>query len=222
MLDPLRALGEHQGAPRLLDRAVRRRRRRWSCRPSTSRSTSARCRLPSRPCSTSTTRPGDAWILNDPFARRHAPAGHHGHHAGRSPTAASSSASPPSARTTPTSAASTPGSMPADSHDARRRGRRDPAARARRGRRSTSSSRRCASPTSAAPTCAPSSPLTARARLRLRELAERVGARHAARRRWRRCSTTPSAARAPASRSCPTASARASDVLEARRGRPAS
>ena len=42
--DPRRLLLQHQGAPRLLDRAVRRRRGGWSRRPSTSPSTSARCR----------------------------------------------------------------------------------------------------------------------------------------------------------------------------------
>ena len=54
--DPLRPLGEHQGAPRRLDRAVRRRPARWSCRPSTSPCTWARCPPPSRRCSTSATR----------------------------------------------------------------------------------------------------------------------------------------------------------------------
>ena len=47
--DPLRLLGQHQGAPRLLDRALRRRAASWSCRPSTSRSTSARCPTRSPP-----------------------------------------------------------------------------------------------------------------------------------------------------------------------------
>ena len=47
---------EHQGAPRLLDRAVRPRRARWSCRPSTSRCTSARCRPRSPRCSARSTR----------------------------------------------------------------------------------------------------------------------------------------------------------------------
>ena len=41
--DPRRLLVQHQGAPRLLDRALRRRRARWWRRPSTSPSTSARC-----------------------------------------------------------------------------------------------------------------------------------------------------------------------------------
>ena len=61
-----------------------------------------------------TTRAGRAWVLNDPFARRHAPARHHGRHAGVRATA-SCSASPPAAPTTPTSAGRRPGSMPADS-----------------------------------------------------------------------------------------------------------
>ena len=78
---------------------------RWSCRPSTSRSTSARCRRRSPRCSARTTRPASSWVLNDPYAG--------GTHLpditvvtpvfddGR----ASCSASPPSAPTTPTSAA---------------------------------------------------------------------------------------------------------------------
>ena len=50
-----------------------------------------------------------------PFAGRHAPARHHGHHARFRASGASCSASRRAARTTPTSAARVPGSMPADS-----------------------------------------------------------------------------------------------------------
>ena len=42
-------------------------RARWSCRPSTSRSTSARCPPPSPPCSSEDHSAGRPWILNDPF-----------------------------------------------------------------------------------------------------------------------------------------------------------
>ena len=53
--------------------------------------------------------------------------------------------------------------------------------------------------------------------LRLRELATRIGATSCAP-RPPRCSTTPSGARAPAWRRCPTARVEAADVLEARDG----
>ena len=153
--DPLRPLGQHQGAPRLLDRALRRRAASWSCRPSTSRSTSARCPTRSPRCSTRSTRPGDAWILNDPYrGGTHLPditlispvfaggellgfAASRAHHADVG--------------------GPTPGGMPADSRDARGGGRRDPAdARATTRTLARARRRRCATPSSGSPTCAPS------------------------------------------------------------------
>ena len=89
----------------------------------------------------------------------------------------------------------TPGSMPAGLDDARRRGRRDRARGASTPPRSTSSSRRCASPRSAAPTCARSSPPTERASSGCASCTRAA----ACRRRWTRRSTTPSAACARAS-----------------------
>ena len=65
---PLGALGQHQGAPRRLDRALRRPRARWSCRPSTSPSTSARCRPRSPPSSTRSTRPSAPGSSTTPTA----------------------------------------------------------------------------------------------------------------------------------------------------------
>ena len=110
-----------------------------------------------------------------PVPRRHAPARHHRRSRRCSPTA-SCSASPPSRAHHADVGGPTPGSMPADSHDARRGGRRDRAARARR--RRDRRARRADAPArrSAAPTCARSSPPTASARGALRELAERIGA----------------------------------------------
>ena len=95
-------------------------------------------------------------------------------------TTASCSASRPPAPTTPTSA----GACPARCRPTRPRWRRR-ASSSRRAcsttRPSTSSPRRCASPRTGAPTCAPSSPPTAPAPQRLGELADRVGLRLPAR-----------------------------------------
>ena len=98
-----------------------------------------------------------------------------------------------------------PGSMPADSHDARGGGRRDRAPRARRRGDRRARPRRCASPPSAAPTCARSSPPTAPARGAWRELAGARRRRRAARgvRRGPRLRRAPHA-RLPA-RAAPTA-----------------
>ena len=107
-------LGEHQGAPRRLHRACSTRAARWSCRPSTSRCTWARCRRRWRPCSARSSDPGDAWILNDPYrGGTHLPditvitPLFHDGRAGR--------ASPPAARTTPTSAPRSPAACRRDS-----------------------------------------------------------------------------------------------------------
>ena len=65
--DPLRALAEHQGAPRLLDRALRRRRRAGDAgraHPGPPRLDARRGR---RRCSARSSAPGDLWILNDPY-----------------------------------------------------------------------------------------------------------------------------------------------------------
>ena len=76
-----RPLGEHQGAPRLLDRAVRRRTARWSCRPSTSPCTSARCRRRSPRCCDEDHAAGRLVDPQRSVSRRHPPARHHGRHA---------------------------------------------------------------------------------------------------------------------------------------------
>ena len=108
----------------------------------------------------------------------------------------------------------TPGSMPADSTTLDGRGRRDPAAPRSTPPRSTSSSRRCASPPSAAPTCARSSPPTAPGVMRLQELHERGGLQAAmaetidyAERRMRACLAA-----------LPDGTRSARDVLEAPEG----
>ena len=108
------ALGQHQGAPRLLLRAVRRRRRdghAGRAHPRPPRRDAGRRRggawasehAPGAPGS-STTRTAAARTC--PTSRSSRPP---------SPTTARCSASPPTAPTTPTSAARRPGSMPADS-----------------------------------------------------------------------------------------------------------
>ena len=100
-----------------------------------------------------------------PVRGRHAPARHHGRHAGL-PRARRRRAArlrrqprPPRRRRRPR-----PGLDARRLDDARRGGRRHRAAAARRTSSSRSSPRRCASPPSAAPTCAPSSPPTRPAR----------------------------------------------------------
>ena len=189
---------------------------RWSCRPSTSPSTSARCPPRSRRSPARTTQPGVAWVLNDPYAGgTHLPditvitpafaggellgfAANRAHHADVG--------------------GPTPGSMPADSHDARGRGRRDRAAAARRGRDRASSSPQMRQPAQR------------RADLRAQLAANRTGRR-------RGCASCTSrdaarggdggddrlrrAAHARVPRGARrTARARRRDVLEARRRRP--
>ena len=189
---------------------------RWSCRPSTSRSTSARCRPPSPPCSARTTPPGVSWILNDPYAGgTHLPditvitpafddggellgfAASRAHHAdvgGR-----------------------VPGSMPADSTTLDEEGVviAPRVARRRRDRRA----RRADAPARAAPRrparAARRQPHRRAAPARARR-ARRASTRCA--RRPPPCSTTPSGARAPASRRSTDGDARGRDVLEAREG----
>ena len=215
----LGALGQHQGAPRLLDRAVRRRRRdghAGRAHPGAPRRDARRRRRRAR---ATTTRRACSWVLNDPYRRRHPPARHHRRHAGLR-TAASCSASPPAAPTTPTSA----GACPA----------RCPPTRRRSTRRASSSRRACSTTAaidelagadaparrSAAPTCARSSPPTASARARLARAGRPRRRSTRCARRPRRCSTTPSGARARAWPALDDGTRTAVDVLEARRGRP--
>ena len=114
--DPLGALVEHQGAPRRLDGAVRRRRadgHAGRAHPRAPRLDARRRRRRAR-------RAPRARRLVDPqrpVRRRHAPARHHRHHARlrrrqREPRDARRSASPPAARTTPTSAGACPARCP--------------------------------------------------------------------------------------------------------------
>ena len=133
---------------------------------------------------------------------------------------ASCSASPPAARHHADVGGPTPGLDAGRLDDARRGGRRHRARACSTTRRSTSSSRRCASPTQR------------RADLRAQLAANRVGraaARRAgrARRRATRCarrparsSTTPSGARAPASRELDDGDARGRRRARGARGRP--
>ena len=176
-----RALAQHHRAPRSLVRGVR---RRWAtgraggAHPGASRSLprAVEAALEVGPLAR-----GDAIVLNDPFARRHAPAGRH---AGLAGVPRRASAAPTSwsrtARTTPTSAAP---------HPARCRSRARSTKRAcaflrvfleRGGRVSDdvlrSCSPTCARPTSAAPTCSRSSARRRTGVQRLAELAARVGA----------------------------------------------
>ena len=163
-----RALGEHQGAPRLLDRAVRRRRRdghAGRAHPGPPRRDAGRRRAP---CSTSDHADGRLVGPQRPLPRRHPPARHHRDHARRSPTA-SCSASPPSRAHHADVGGARAGLDARGLDDARRGGRRHRAARARRRRRSTSSPGRCASPRER------------RADLRAQLAANRIGVRAARR-----------------------------------------
>ena len=111
-----------------------------------------------------------------------------------------------------------PGSMPADSTHARRGGRRDRAARARRRRDRASWWRRCASPAQRRADLRAQLAANRTGVARLRELAERLGRRRPARGHRRRARLRRAAhARLPRRR-CPTASAAPRDVLEAREG----
>ena len=205
--DPLGALLEHQGAPRRLDRAVRRRRARWSCRPSTSPCTSARCRPPSPPCSASATRPACRGSSTTPSGR-HAPARHHRDHA-RLPRrrAALLGFAASRAHHADVGGARRPGSMPADSRTLEEEGvvisprPLDDAAIDALAARDA--------PARAA-ACRPARPARRqpRRRRRLSELGAPARARAPARAAPTRCSTTPSGARAPAWPSWPTARAR--------------
>ena len=214
--DPLGALLEHQGAPRRLDRRCSTPTGRWSCRPSTSPCTSARCRRRSRRCSASATRPASRGSSTTP-----------------SPAAPTCPTSPSSPRLRAAAseligfAASrahhadvggrVPGSMPADSRSLQEEGVVISPAPARRGLDRGARRADAPAPRSAAPTCAPSWPPTAPGALRL------DGARRAPRpptacaRRPTRCSTTASGARAPAWRAMPDGTARARRTCSRRR-----
>ena len=158
---------------------------------------------------------GRAWVLNDPYRGRHAPARHHRDHAAL-----------PRRRELLGFAASRahhadvggrePGQHARRLAHARGRGRGDPAHPARRRGARASSPAACAARASARPTCAPSSPPAAPARERRGRADRAVRARRPARRRSRRRSTTPSGARAPASPSS-TDGARERDATCSRR-----
>ena len=157
--DPRLALREHQGAPRRLLRAVRPGRpdgHAGRAHPGAPRRDARRGRGRHR------RGPPPRRVLGAqrPLPRRHAPAGHHRDHAGlrRGRRAARLRRQPRAPRRRGRADARLDARR---LHHARRRGRRDRAAGARRRPRWRSSSRRCASPPSAAPTCAPSSPRTA-------------------------------------------------------------
>ena len=218
--DPLGALGEHQGAPRRLHRAVRRRRRdghAGRAHPRPPRRDAGRGRRRAR---RATTRRARSWILNDPFrGGTHLP-----DITVITPVVratASCSASPPAAPTTPTSAGATPGSMPADRRTLEEEGV------VIAPRVLDDDGDRASSPAQMRqPAPAPRRPARAARRQPRRracacaELAERVG-RDALREAMAEpCSTTPSGARAPAWRSSTDGERAAADVLEARRGRP--
>ena len=147
-----RLLLQHQGAARLLRRAVRPPTGGWSPRPSTSRCTSAPC--PSRwpRCWSTTREPGDVWILNDPYrGGTHlpditavAPVALDGEVAGFSVTRAHHS----------DVGGMSPGSMPADSRDIWQEGLVIPPLRlVRGGELDDGPARACCWPTCARPTC---------------------------------------------------------------------
>ena len=111
-----------------------------------------------------------------PVRRRHPPARHHRHHA-RLRAARALLLGFAASRAHHADVGGAPARLDARRQPlARRGGRRDLAAAARRARRSRSSSRGCASRPSAAPTCAPSSPPTASARSGCASWRERLGA----------------------------------------------
>ena len=193
---PRRALAEHQGAAGLLDGAVRRRRRArhaGRAHPGPPRLDARRGRGGRGARGSRADGAGDLWILNDPFrGGTHLPditlvsplvVDGRADRLGGQPR-------PPRRRRRADAGRDARRLAPA-----RRRGRGDRAA-ARSTRRgwpelagADAQTRR-----SGSPTCGPSAPPTCSAAGRVAELAERHRARPAARRAWRRCSTTPSAA----------------------------
>ena len=111
--DPFRPLGEHQGAARRFDRSVRPARRDGDagrahpCPPR--RDAGRRRRVLNEEHA-----PGRGWILNDPYAGRHPPAGHHRDHAACSPAIELIAFAASRAHHADVGGP-TPGSMPADS-----------------------------------------------------------------------------------------------------------
>ena len=169
-------LAEHQGAPRLLDGDLRRRRRAGDAgraHPRPPRLDAGR-RRGGRRARRRRADAGELWILNDPYQRRHPPARHHAGlparsldgglmRLGREPR--------PPRRRRRADAGRHAGRLA----DARRRGRGDRAAAGRRRRTSSRSPAGCAGPTSGSPTCGRSAPPTCAAGDRIAELAERIG-----------------------------------------------
>ena len=207
MLDPLRLLREHQGAARLLDRALRRARpddRAGRAHPRPPRRDARRGRGRRAP------RPAPGRGLRSSTTRTRA---------GRTcPTSRSSRAPTLGFAVTRAHHADVggvePGSMPADSRTLADEGVVIPPTRlddehARRPRRAG-----CATPTSAAATSARSSPRTAW-RAGASPSCASAAAETASSRRWTSSTPTRSASSEPRSRASPTAATRREDVLEA-------
>ncbi len=206
---PRRPLGQHQGAPRLLDRALRRRRRAGHAgraHPRPPRLDAGRRRRGPRrgPAAPGPLDP------QRPLRRRHPPARHHADLPGRSPAESSLGFAASRAHHADVGGP-TPGG------DARRLDQpRGGGGRDRADARSATSAleelaARMRNPASASPTCAPSAPPTGSAASALAELAERPAGSATCARGWRRSSTTPSGAPARRSARSPTASTSAED-----------
>ena len=156
--DPQQLLLEHQGAARLLVRAVRRRRAHGRAGRAHPRASRRDARRGARRCRERLPEPGRRLRAERPVRRRHAPARHHARDAGRR-RRRDRRLRGQRARTTRTSAACTPGSMPSDSRSIYQEGivipprPARPARRARRGPAWSSSSRTSARRRSAGSIC---------------------------------------------------------------------
>ena len=199
-------LGEHQGAARLLDGAVRRRRRAGDAgraHPGPPRLDARRGRRRARRGAP----PGRRLDPQRPLPRRHPPARHHPDLA-RLRRRTSLLGFAASRAHHADVGGPTPGGMPADSTRLEDEGVVIPPTRADDGRARATSPRGCATRASGSPTCARSAPPTCTGERRLLELAERTARSRAA----LRDGGDPRLRRAPHARprwpSCPTAPTR--------------
>ena len=211
---PLRVLGEHQGAARLLDGALRRARadgRAGRAHPRPPRRDARRGRGRHRARGP---QPGDVCDPQRPVRRRHAPARHHAR------LAHGARLRGHRARTTPTSAASSPASLPAGLARALRGGPRHPADAARPTRCSTSSSRQRAQPRRAARRPARAARGAPARRAARRRALRAPRAASASPRRWTSSTRTPSGCVRAAIAALPDGRCEADDVLEAVGRRP--
>ena len=208
--DPLRLLGQHQGAPRLLDRALRRARRAGHAgraHPRPPRLDARRGgRRPRRGAA-----PRRRLDPQRPLPGRHPPARHHADLAGlrrRRAARLRRLPRPPRRRRR-----ADPGGDARPLEDAGGGGRGDPAHPGRAERARATSRTGCAPRTSASPTCAPRKPPTGSASGGSRSSPSATASDGCAT-AWTRSSPTPSAAPGRRWRRSPTAPTRAEDVLE--------